>query len=262
MRRRHMKKSFYFILALITILGSVIVLKKGIRRAVEVSALDPSSPSSQDGTSTLSSTTSQGQGSGTGTATTKSSTKELLNEKPSAPDSNCFAYEYRHLKEARDRDVEDFLDYSNAFPVHHKNVSAKSICVKVNDRPVAFKLSKNQDEVVIGSVVGPESVIHVAYCTGPAPCREACTVKSNQMMDDLMSDASDSEDFKDSWGDSAAPAQVAQKKELQENVKALRTVASENSDLGKQSVMRTWDTLKSHDWFCKTEKHARAGEVK
>ena len=269
-----MKKGMAFALALVLVLGSVLVFKRAaLKNALEVhpdpthsSSMDPQHPADGSGSSSESKSAAgtQGTTNGGNSSQTGSSVAGVNGStevtKPAAPESNCFNFDYRHLKEARNQDVENFLDYSNAFPIHHKNVNDKSICVKVNDKPVPFKVvrSKSQDEILIGSVVGPESVIHVAYCTGTAPCREACAVKSNQMMDDLMSDAGgDSDDFKDSWGDASAPGQQAQKKELQDHVKALRTVASENSDLGKQNVMRNWDTLKSHDWFCKSDKSSK-----
>lgn len=167
---------------------------------------------------------------------------------PSKPDSNCFSFEYKHQKEALNKDIEDFLDYSNAFPILHAKVTEKSICVKVNGKPVPFKLSKykSQEEVVIGSVVGPESLIKVSYCVGTSACKEACAVKSNRFMDDLMSDAGDEDEFKESWGDAKE-----QKKELQAKVKEFRSVASANKDLQKQSTIRVWDTVQKNEWFCK-----------
>lgn len=164
------------------------------------------------------------------------------------PESNCFSFEYKHQQQALNKDIEDFLDYSNAFPILHDKVTEKSICVKVNNKPVAFKVSKykNQKEVVIGSVVGPESVIKLSYCVGTSACKEGCALKSNRFMDDLMSDAGDENEFKESWGDAKE-----QKKELQAKVKEFRNVASENKDLQKQATVRDWDTLQKNEWVCK-----------
>jgi hypothetical protein len=168
-------------------------------------------------------------------------------------ENNCFSYEYRHTKEAQDKDIEDFLDYSNAFAILHKDLNPKSVCVKVNNKPVPFKMNKNksQDEVMIGAVVGPESVIKVSYCLEKVACKESCAVKSNRFMDDMMSDAGDEDDFKESWGDSNSAAHAAQKKTLQGKVKELRAVASENKDLAQRSVIRTWDTIQKNEWVCK-----------
>lgn len=164
------------------------------------------------------------------------------------PDSNCFSFEYKHQKEALNKDIEDFLDYSNAFPILHQKVNQKTICVKVNGKAVAHKVSKykDQQEILIGSVVGPESVIKVSYCTGAVKCKESCAVKTNRFMDDLMSDTGDEDEFKESWGDAKE-----QKKELTAKVKEFRNVASENKDLQKQSTVRTWDTVQTNEWVCK-----------
>lgn len=171
---------------------------------------------------------------------------------PAKPENNCFTYEYRHQKEALNKDIEDFLDYANAFPVPHDKISQKSVCVKVNGRPTAFKLVKNtakdgpQQEIVIGSVVGPESLVKVSYCLGDAPCKESCAVKTNRLMDDLMSDAGDEDEFKESWGEAKE-----QKKELQAKVKEFRNIASQNRDLQKQATIREWDTVGTNEWLCK-----------
>ena len=59
---------------------------------------------------------------------------------PEKQKDNCFAFEYRHKKEARDQDIENFLDYTNAFPLA-QNFNAKSVCVKVNQKAVGFTLA-------------------------------------------------------------------------------------------------------------------------
>lgn len=185
---------------------------------------------------------------GTGATSGASGSGKVAGTTTAKPDSNCFSFEYKHQKEALNKDIEDFLDYSNAFPILHQKVVNKSICVKVNGKAVAHKVSKykDQQEVVIGSVVGPESVIKVSYCTGTATCKEACAIKTNRFMDDLMSDTGDEDEFKESWGEAKE-----QKKELTAKVKELRSVASENRELQKQSTIRTWDTVQTNDWVCK-----------
>ncbi len=164
-------------------------------------------------------------------------------------DHNCFAFEYRHKKEALSRDIEDFLDLSNAFPVLHKDWNQKSMCVKVNQKPIAYKVIKNkgQDEVLVGSVVGPESVIRVSYCTGKAVCKESCNPPKKRFMDDLEEEANADEGFQDSWG----AGDEKNKKELKAKAKELRSVASENRDLDSRSIERDWDTLNHNEWTCK-----------
>jgi hypothetical protein len=102
--------------------------------------------------------------------------------------------------------------------------------------------NKGVAEALIGPVVGPESVIRVSYCVGKkSNCGEPCVAKQKRFMDDMMSDAEGDADFKDS-------------PDLQTKVKELRTAASQSEELSKQSVMRTWDTIKSQDWTCKKGK--------
>ena len=164
--------------------------------------------------------------------------------------NNCIAFEYKHKVDAQARDIEDFLDDSNAFPIFHSDVNKNSICVKVNQKPVAFKLNKNKssDEVLIGSVVGPDSVIRVSYCTGKVKCKESCATPKKRFMDDLMEDASNDEAFHDSWGKGDNDAD---KKELRNKTKELRAVASENANLNDKSIIRDWDTLQKNEWVCK-----------
>jgi hypothetical protein len=278
-------------LILLFVSGTFWVLKYGVKMAVDMSALSPH-PHSTDkdganqsgdtsktnpdgsaisangngangsingaatGTAGSSSTSAQNSAGGVNGTAGHSGAGEIAKATPTPkPDSNCFTFDYQHKKEARQKDIEDFLDYTNAFALLHKNVNEKSICVKVNQKPVAFKVvhSKSTDEVVIGSVVGPESVIHVAYCVNKANCTEACAIKTNRLMDDLMSDAGDDEEFKDSWGDTDDAHKKDQKKELKSRVKELRAVASENKDLEKNSVMRVWENLDQKEWVCKKQ---------
>lgn len=284
-----MKKNWIAaIIILLAIGGTLTVLKMGVKKAVDSSLnTDHSQPNQSgeaanreknDSKTSVSETGSNGQSTSepgkqdgvkaggetagshsdhatTQTASTSGTSTSASTEVKKAPpaENNCFAFEYRHTKDAQNKDIEDFLDYSNAFPILHKNLNEKSVCVKVNNKPVAFKMNKykSQDEVMIGAVVGPESVIRVSYCVGKAACKEACAVKSNRFMDDMMSDAGDDDEFKDSWGDSNSAARTAQKKELQGKVKELRSIASENKDLAQRSVVRNWDTIEKQEWVCK-----------
>jgi hypothetical protein len=169
---------------------------------------------------------------------------------PEKPKDNCFAFEYRHKKEARDQDIENFLDFTNAFPVP-ANYNPKSLCVKVNQKAVNFQVAKFKDapEVRVGSMVGPESVIRVSYCVGKvAPCHEKCDQPKNRFMDDLMNDATDDESFSDSWGKGE---DEAHKKDLKAKTKELRAIASENDHLNQGSIQRDWEELQKTESFCK-----------
>jgi hypothetical protein len=180
---------------------------------------------------------------GTGTAV---ATKPV----PEKPKDNCFAFEYRHKKEARDQDIENFLDYTNAFPLP-ANYNPKSLCVKVNQKAVNFQLAKfkTTPEVRVGSMVGPESVIRVSYCVGKiTQCHEKCDQPKKRFMDDLMSDATDEDSFNDSWG---KEGDENHKKEIKAKAKELRTIASENDHLNEGSVQRDWEELQKQETYCK-----------
>ena len=177
-------------------------------------------------------------------------TGDVAKTEPKKPDDNCFAFEYRHKKEARDQDIENFLDYTNAFPIP-ANYNPKSLCVKVNQKAVNFQVAKfkSNPEIRVGSMVGPESVIRVSYCIGKInPCHEKCDQPKKRFMDDLMSDATDEDSFSDSWGKGE---DEAHKKELKAKAKELRTIASENDHLNEGSVQRDWEELQKQNWVCK-----------
>lgn len=184
----------------------------------------------------------------TGTSTTS---EKVVKTAPEKLKDNCFAFEFRHKKEAANQDIENFLDHTNAFPIVHNDYNPKSMCVKVNQKPVTYQLSKYKQtpEVRVGSMVGPESVIRVSYCVGKvSPCHEKCDQPKKRFMDDLMSDASDDDSFNDSWG--KGDAEKA-KKDLKIKAKELRTIASENDHLNEASIQREWDELQKQEWVCK-----------
>ena len=184
--------------------------------------------------------------------TSGDATKPVAKAEPEKPKDNCFAFEYRHKKEAKDQDIENFLDYTNAFPVARADYNPKSLCVKVNQKAVNFQVAKAKSgttEVRVGSMVGPESVIRVSYCVGKiSPCHETCVQPKKRFMDDLMNDAGDEDSFTDSWG---KDGDDKNKKELKEKSKELRAVASENDHLNEGSVQRDWDELQKQEWVCK-----------
>lgn len=181
-------------------------------------------------------------GSGMNESKTHSSTGTTLagndgKQEATKKDNNCFSFSYQHQSKNQNRDIEDFLNDTNAFPILSPNVNQKSICVKVNNKPVGFKLSKKdgKTEVLIGSVVGPESTIQVSYCVGNVPCKESCVVKNKNKVDDLLSDA-------EMGG--------LENAELETQVKELRNVASAHGDLMDSTIIRDWNKLQSKEWIC------------
>jgi hypothetical protein len=151
----------------------------------------------------------------------------------------------------KSRDIEDFLDLSNAFPLDPGAPNPKSICVKVDGRPVEFRLSNHggKKEIVIGPVVGPESVIRISYCTTDARCTEACAKPKKRFMDDLLDDAH-ADEFQDSWGKNSHDADS---QELRNKTRELETLAHEHGSLADHAMMRDWNTLSRQVRTCKKD---------
>ena len=148
-----------------------------------------------------------------------------------------FKFSYQHQPKNLNRDIEEFLNDTNAFPIANVNVNQKSICVKVNDKPVNHKFVKrgSKSEVIIGSVVGPESTIDVSYCVGSVPCKETCVVKTKNKVDELLSDSE---------------LGGIENAELEAQVKELRNVASVHGDLMDSTIIRDWNQLQTKEWTC------------
>lgn len=165
----------------------------------------------------------------------------VVSGEPTVPQSkkenNCFRFSYQHQQKDQQRDLEDYLNDSNAFPIAHENVNPKSICVKVNDKPVEHQWVKkrNRAEVVIGAVAGPDATIQVSYCVGKASCKESCAVKITNKVDELLNE------------NEVAGLENA---ELETQVRELGKVASMHGDLVASTVVRDWDQLQSKEWVC------------
>ncbi len=261
-----MKKLLIFGLGMIVLVGVSYQVSKTIRSEKEVEPLSKNSgstPSGEpEGNSALKTdsgisenNTSQATGASqaSGTQTTGSGSQGNGASQADKPKDNCFAFEYRHTKAAQSQDIENFLDYTNAFPILHPNFNPKSICVKVNQKSVEYQLTKYKSapELRIGSVVGPESIIRVSYCIGKANCHEKCDAPKKRFMDDLMNNPGDDEAFSDSWGSGDSDGN---QKEVKAKAKELRTIASESDSLNENSIIRKWETLQKQESYCKEKK--------
>ncbi len=142
-----------------------------------------------------------------------------------APTPNCFVVEYQHKPDAKKRDREDFLDFTNAFPIPHTAYNQKSLCVKVNQKPVPYQTleSNHHSEVRVGPIIGPDSVIQISYCTSKINCNEKCGNPAQGFMDDLMAET---------------PSENKTAPSLIEKFKSAKL------------VMRDWVTLHTQEKFC------------
>ncbi|NDG85847.1 MAG: hypothetical protein EBX52_12535 [Proteobacteria bacterium] len=155
---------------------------------------------------------------------------------------SCHAAEYRLPARARASDWDEYLDRANAFRIEHEPVAPGSVCVKVDGRPVEFRVEgrAGKQEIVIGSVVGPESVIRVSYCTGPARCKEACGKPAKRFTDELL--------------DSREPGpQDADSRELHEKMHELETLVQERLPAADRAMVRDWNIMNRQAWTCRKD---------
>lgn len=166
-------------------------------------------------------------------------TPSLVTHKEVQTDSKCYRHTFQHAERNKNRDLEDFMNDTNAFPILESAVNDLSICVKVNHKPVQHRLIKkgNRREVMIGSVVGPESKIQISYCTGAkSQCRESCEVKAINKVDELLNDQE---------------LGSIENEELKNRAKELIRVTQMQGDLLDSTLIREWKEIGSNDWICK-----------
>ncbi len=172
----------------------------------------------------------------------KTGTSELGSQVPEVntgikTNGACFRNTYQHLSKNRNRDLEEFMNDLNAFQMDDLKINPGSVCVKVNHKPVNHKIVKtgNRKEVLIGSVVGPESIIEVLYCIGETTCKETCKVSNENKVDELLNEN-----------------EIAgiENKELEDQVKELRKIASNHEEIYDSAVIRDWNKLDSQEWKC------------
>ncbi len=182
--------------------------------------------------------------------------------------SLCWVREYRHKANSRALPIDEFLEHLNAFPLERPDIQPKSICVKVDGTPVDFVVSSRgqKKEIVIGPVVGPESIIRVSYCTGSARCGEACAKPARRFMDELTGDVLTPPHGPTGRADSPAPTgraaansprtpalshHEADTAELRAGLNELKALARTNDSLTDHAILRDWNTLVARERTCK-----------
>jgi hypothetical protein len=151
--------------------------------------------------------------------------------------SECKRIRFKHLDENRDRDLEDFTDDLNAFKLPETEANTRSVCMKVNKKPVHHRIrnGKQGTEVWVGSVIGPDSEIELSYCIGKSKCHEPCTVRSSNKVDDLINEEELS---------------VLGDREMEMKVKELGKIAENQNKLMDGSVIRDWNRIGTETWSC------------
>lgn len=109
---------------------------------------------------------------------------------PAPPKDTCYTVTYRHKSLSSHSDEETCSHHKNWLKLKHKDVNAKSVCVRVNGTPVHYLSVKGHaDELIFGSIAGPKSKVTVRYCTGKmAKCEQElaaqeCAVPKDEFME-------------------------------------------------------------------------------
>ncbi|HTL11948.1 MAG TPA: hypothetical protein VL588_05650 [Bdellovibrionota bacterium] len=104
---------------------------------------------------------------------------------PAAPviHDDCHVVTFKHQDLASHRDGEACLHHRNLLKIPAERLNGRSVCVRVNNKPVKFALDKKHaGQILIPAVAGPESVISVSYCTGKLTCAEDCKVPKDEFL--------------------------------------------------------------------------------
>ncbi|OFZ17986.1 MAG: hypothetical protein A2X94_06325 [Bdellovibrionales bacterium GWB1_55_8] len=103
---------------------------------------------------------------------------------PEPPKPECFRASFSHPKLAAHSSDELCSQHQNLLTLKHKDVNSKSLCVRVNGRPVRFDRVKGHPErIIIGPIAGPKAVITANYCIGKAHCPEECKIPKDEFLD-------------------------------------------------------------------------------
>ena len=100
-----------------------------------------------------------------------------------APEPTCFKYSFTHRRLSAHSDAEACSHHQNLIRLKHTNINPKSLCVRVNDVPVAFqKVKGKSNEFIVPPVAGPRAKITAQYCLGKEKCSQDCKVKKDDFM--------------------------------------------------------------------------------
>ena len=224
------KKTLLITIVMMVLIGTAILIKKTRPDSITVK-------NTKENAETVSEIVAEDEGE----TKTQINKDEKSNENRTEKQANtCYKVEFKHLEQNQKRDIEEFTNELNAFLIPENDANLKSVCVKVNQKPVMHKIRKKgtTHEVWIGSVVGPESKIELSYCLGTTSCKEACKVKVENKVDELLN-----EEEMAGLGD----------RNLEVKVNELRKVASANEQLLDSSVIREWNKTGMQEWSCKRQ---------
>ncbi len=92
-----------------------------------------------------------------------------------AASPDCVTVTYKRSEESRKLASADLAERKNLIKIKHSGVNAQSICVKVNQVPVAYQTGKD-DEILLAPIADGKAEVSVRYCVGKAKCQEDCAI--------------------------------------------------------------------------------------
>jgi hypothetical protein len=135
----------------------------------------------------------------------------------------CYTVTFKHPDAGKKFDEEAFLNQKHMIEISDERVNPKSVCIKVNNRAVAYdKVKGTNNQFLLKAIAGPNAEIVAHYCTGAAQCKINCKVQK----DDFMSAIGGSDESADSlpvvqW-DSGSKGLSKEEADAEKEVGALR----------------------------------------
>jgi len=112
---------------------------------------------------------------------------------PVVVEPDCVKLEYR----AASKEV--LKHAQNRVELAHAEVNAKSVCVRVDGVPVAWKFAADKKTVLFGGLNKPNSLVSVRYCRGKVECAESCVIPRDEFMEALAGSDAEAEESTLGW---------------------------------------------------------------
>ncbi len=105
---------------------------------------------------------------------------------PSLTHTDCFTLSFRHTEIASHADGEACALHKNLLTLKHLKLNARSLCVRVDGKPVRHEsVKKHPDQIMLGAVAGPKSIVTVRYCLKSNHCSDDCKIAKDSFLSAL-----------------------------------------------------------------------------
>jgi hypothetical protein len=171
---------------------------------------------------------------------------------PAPPQPICFLETFHHKPTAGHNDEESCAHHKNLIKLSHANINPAHICVKVNGTPVKFtrNAEASGDEILIGSIAGPQAKITASYCVGKQSCAavtdEACKIPKDEFMDALQGEDPSAADAEPNthWEGTQAAADANLNSEVKKELADINEVGTGDESSGRvpasANVFKDW----------------------